>query len=238
MRGKRKRDSINSFQQDDGDGSSPRRRLSAQQRREDILDAAADLYASGQPTEFTIDDVVGKAGVSRATFYRIFGGLEDLRACIIGRIATAFQTRMFSGFGSDNQWLELTAGIREFLRIADTFRSEVILLLDNQGRGSIAEGMRDAVASEIARRIYPVEETPLGRQALRTWVAAAEYQVRAWLQQRATDKETAESADLVTERLAGLLEAVAREYEATSNDAFIIELMRVLQSDRRMAEAG
>lgn len=236
--GKRRRDSINSFQEDDGGGSPPRRRLSAQQRREEILDAAADLYVSGQPTDFTVDDVIGKAGVSRATFYRIFRGLEDLRACIIGRIATAFQTRMFSGFGFDNQWLELIAGIREFLRIADMFRSDVILLLDNQGQGSIAEGMRDAVTAEISRRIYPIEETPLGRRALRAWIAAAEYEVRDWLQQRANDKKTTESADLITKRLAGLLEAVVCEYEATSDDVFITELKRVLQSDRRMAQAG
>ncbi|MBC6747384.1 hypothetical protein CHU70_09535 [Corynebacterium sp. LK10] len=145
---------------------------------------------------------------------------------------------MFSGFGFDNQWLELIAGIREFLRIADMFRSDVILLLDNQGQGSIAEGMRDAVAAEISRRIYPIEETPLGRRALRAWIAAAEYEVRDWLQQRANDKKTTESADLITKRLAGLLEAVVCEYEATSDDVFITELKRVLQSDRRMAQAG
>ncbi|OHR27367.1 hypothetical protein HMPREF2899_00600 [Corynebacterium sp. HMSC072D01] len=145
---------------------------------------------------------------------------------------------MFSGFGFDNQWLELIAGIREFLRIADMFRSDVILLLDNQGQGSIAEGMRDAVTAEISRRIYPIEETPLGRRALRAWIAAAEYEVRDWLQQRANDKKTTESADLITKRLAGLLEAVVCEYEATSDDVFITELKRVLQSDRRMAQAG
>ncbi|MGV3114040.1 TetR/AcrR family transcriptional regulator [Corynebacterium freneyi] len=210
-----------------------RRRLSASRRREDILDAAASLYSDGQPDDYTIDDVAKKAGVSRATFYRLFSGLDDLRMAIIGRIAAAFQKRMFSGFGSDNQWEELVVGIREFLRICDAVRSEVIALLDGNGRGSIAEGMRDAIAAEIARRVHPVEETALGRAALRTWVAAAEYQVRQWLQARATDKDAAEPVDAVAERMAALLPAIAGAFAATGEDAFLEEVIRVLKDGRR-----
>lgn len=210
-----------------------RRRLTAGQRREDILDAAATLYSEGRPSEYTIDDVAKKAGVSRATFYRLFTGLEDLKMAIIGRIAAAFQKRMFSGFGSDNQWDELVVGIREFLRICDAVRSEVLALLDSHGRGTIAEGMRDAVAAEIARRVRPIEETPLGREALRTWVAAAEHQVRDWLQARAADKASAAPVDAVAERMAALLPAIAGAFAATGEDAFLDEVIRVLEDGRR-----
>lgn len=212
-----------------------RRRLSAGRRREDILDAAASLYADGQPGDYTIDDVAKKAGVSRATFYRLFSGLDDLRMAIIGRIAAAFQKRMFSGFGSDNQWEELVVGIREFLRICDAVRSEVIALLDAHRRGSIAEGMRDAIAAEIARRVHPVEETPLGREALRTWVAAAEYQVREWLQARAADKNAAEPVDAVAARMAALLPAVVGAFAESADDAFLDEVARVLAEGRGSA---
>ena len=212
-----------------------RRRLTAGQRREDILDAAVTLYSEGRPSEYTIDDVAKKAGVSRATFYRLFTGLEDLKMAIIGRIAAAFQKRMFSGFGSDNQWDELVVGIREFLRICDAVRSEVIALLDAHGRGSIVEGMRDAIASEIARRVHPVEETPLGREALRTWVAAAEYQVREWLQARATDKDAAEPVDAVAARMAALLPAVVGAFAESADDAFLDEVARVLAEGRGSA---
>ncbi|WP_295627563.1 TetR/AcrR family transcriptional regulator [uncultured Corynebacterium sp.] len=219
-----------------GDGmpgrGTRRRRLTAGQRRDDILDAAANLYSEGRSGDYTIDDVAKKAGVSRATFYRLFNGLEDLRMAIIGRIAGAFQKRMFSGFGSDNQWEELLVGIREFLRISDAVRSEVLALLDSHGRGAIAEGMRSAIASEIARRVDPVEETPLGRAALRAWVAAAEHEVREWLQARALDKSAAEPRDIVAERMALMLPAIAGAFAEGRDDVFLAEVIRVLEVGR------
>ncbi|MEJ5919357.1 TetR/AcrR family transcriptional regulator [Corynebacterium sp. H78] len=218
---------------------SHRRRLTAVQRREDILDAAATLYSTGSPHDYTIEDIAQKAGVSRATFYRLFEGIEDLKASIIGRIATAFQKRMFSGFGSDNQWVELVCGIQEFLSITDAVRCEVLSLLDSHSQGTIAEGMRSAIVAEISRRVRPIKETQLGHAALRTWVAAAEYQVRRWLMARSEDESSAESREVVAERLAALLIAVVVAFKETNDDAFLEEVFQVLDEGRTHAgEAG
>lgn len=52
------------------------------QRRERILDAARGLFSRQGIETSTVDDLVAEAGISRATFYRAFSGLEDVVAAL------------------------------------------------------------------------------------------------------------------------------------------------------------
>lgn len=61
-------------------GSSPAyRRLSVEERRSQLLEAALSLFAHRAPEEVSFDDVAEAAGVSRPLVYRYFpGGKQQL----------------------------------------------------------------------------------------------------------------------------------------------------------------
>lgn len=210
-----------------------RSRLSAQQRKEKILDAAVALLSEGGARVLTINDVARRADVSRATFYRIFSGIRDVREAIVERVAQVFTERMFTGFGSDNRWVELNAGIEEFLKIVAPLRKEVLTLLKHRADGAIAEHMRQSIASEIARRVQPIEKTELGQSMLRTWIAAAEYQLKDWLQHWPDEGDwRADETGIFARRLALLLVSVSKTFAETADDEFIDEVVRLLDEGR------
>jgi len=58
-------------------------RLTADQRREAILDAARDLFFSQGYASTSLEDVVAKAGGSLATVYQMFGNKEGLWKALV-----------------------------------------------------------------------------------------------------------------------------------------------------------
>ncbi|HET6634018.1 MAG TPA: helix-turn-helix domain-containing protein, partial [Streptomyces sp.] len=48
------------------------RRLSVEQRRGQLIATALDLFAHRAPEDVSLDDVAGRAGVSRPLVYRYF----------------------------------------------------------------------------------------------------------------------------------------------------------------------
>lgn len=51
--------------------------MTVENRRRQLLEAGADLFAADPAVGTTIDDVIGAAGVSRALFYRHFSGKRE-----------------------------------------------------------------------------------------------------------------------------------------------------------------
>lgn len=62
-----------------------RGRLGREERREALLDAAAELAAGGEPEAITMDAVAETAGVSRPLVYRHFPNREELIAAVYQR---------------------------------------------------------------------------------------------------------------------------------------------------------
>ncbi|MFD9408091.1 TetR/AcrR family transcriptional regulator [Streptomyces sp. NPDC059989] len=60
----------------------PRRRLSPDERRAQLLDVGARLFAQHPYEEVLMEDVAERAGVSRALLYRHFAGKQELFAAV------------------------------------------------------------------------------------------------------------------------------------------------------------
>src|SRR5688500_3031803 len=73
----------NSAQGADG----PRRRLSAEERRESILDAANHVFGEDGFENVRIDDVATAAGISKALIYEHFGSKQELYGELMSRAA-------------------------------------------------------------------------------------------------------------------------------------------------------
>ena len=69
------------------------RRLEPQQRREQLLDIAAAMFAEKPYEEVWVGDIAARAGVSRATMYHYFPSKRDLYVAILKRASGRFSAR-------------------------------------------------------------------------------------------------------------------------------------------------
>lgn len=67
-----------------------RRRLEPQQRREELLDAGAALFAEASYEGVFVEDIAARAGVSRSLLYRYFPSKRDLYVAILRRAGSRF----------------------------------------------------------------------------------------------------------------------------------------------------
>ncbi|MBM9468806.1 TetR/AcrR family transcriptional regulator [Nakamurella leprariae] len=65
--------------------SAPRTRIPAAERREQILDVAADLFGSNGFTATTTDQVARAAGISQPYVIRVFGSKDELVRATVAR---------------------------------------------------------------------------------------------------------------------------------------------------------
>ncbi|OBI40841.1 TetR/AcrR family transcriptional regulator [Mycobacterium sp. E796] len=70
-----------------------RRRLEPQQRREQLLDAAAALFAEQPYEDVMVEDIAARAGVSRASLYHYFPSKRDLYVAIFTRASQRLLAR-------------------------------------------------------------------------------------------------------------------------------------------------
>jgi AcrR family transcriptional regulator len=68
----------------------PRRRLSREARREQILDAALRAFGRGGYHGTQVEDVVREAGVARGTFYLHFESKHEVFAALVERMLSVF----------------------------------------------------------------------------------------------------------------------------------------------------
>jgi AcrR family transcriptional regulator len=79
----------------DGDGRAPRRtRLSAAERRETILDAAAEVFAEAGYRAAKVSDVAERVGVTEPVIFQNFGSKAALFAAVVGRAAAEVRAWM------------------------------------------------------------------------------------------------------------------------------------------------
>jgi AcrR family transcriptional regulator len=190
----------------------PRKRLSAEDRRSAILDAALEIFSRRGYNGASIDEIASAAGISKALIYEHFPSKKDLHVSLLERhtqdifmrLAETADTkdpaevRMRNGVNAFFEWAETHRdGFRLLFR--DTFEpdvADVLERLQNQATGAIAALM----ASEPA--LQPGAETEVdlalaieamaqqlsgGVQSLAIWWQSHPDVTREWLVDRVMD---------------------------------------------------
>src|SRR5262249_38965325 len=67
------------------DSTRTRTRLAREERREQIVDAAAEVFRGRDPAEVTFEEIADAAGVSRALVYNYFGDRSGLVEAVYRR---------------------------------------------------------------------------------------------------------------------------------------------------------
>ena len=199
--------------------NAPRKyqRLDPATRREQILDAANELFAERGYDEVTIDDIAKSAGVVRGLVHHYFGGRKDVYVALLERLGGLREEALRPPVGrsararvadSVSRWLDWT-GSNRAIYLGTIAPGEDIT--DPDVRRVVAELMGRAVAQVAAFHADIATDSPRLRYALECWTGLNRAATRRWLRGEATRETT---QDL----LASTLEHVLRTFGSPPQD--------------------
>jgi len=105
--------------------TTPRRRLTAEERRTEILDAALAVFSERGYHDSSIDEIAGEAGVSKALIYEHFSSKQELYAELIARNARDLTQRVtgaLSGVEIEDTAERLATGLEAFFAFVEERR--------------------------------------------------------------------------------------------------------------------
>ncbi|MFJ5682981.1 TetR/AcrR family transcriptional regulator [Streptomyces sp. NPDC093099] len=199
------------------------RRLSVEERRTQLLDAALGLFAHRAPEEVSLDDVAVAAGVSRPLVYRYFsGGKQQLYEEALRSAADELE-RCFTEPPVGPPTERLGRVLDRYLAFVDQHDTGFSALLrggsvcETSRTSAIVDEVRRAAAEQILLHLGTGDGTAAPgarlRMLVRTWIAAVESASLIWL-----DEEKRPAADELRDWLVDHLIALLVVTAATDED--------------------
>jgi AcrR family transcriptional regulator len=171
-----------------------RRRLSPEERRNELLDVGAEMFAGRPYEEVLIEDVAARAGVSRALMYRYFSNKGDFFAAIFRRASD----RLLGATELDGELSmaeQVAAGLDAHF---DYFEANArIILVANRGALSGDPQIQDIISEELGvlrQRMLDAgaltgHERVIASTALAGWLAFVRAVCVEWLTDQKMSRE-------------------------------------------------
>lgn len=197
------------------------RRLSVEERREQLLSTALTLFSGKSPEEVSLEDVAVAAGVSRPLVYRYFpGGKQQLYEAALRSAADALESCFDEPRGGP-----LTERLRRvlgrylrFIAEHDTGFSALLRggsVVETTGTTAIVDGVRRQAAEQILSHLRAPDPSPLLSTTVRTWISSVEAASLIWLDEgRALPPE--ELRNWLVDQLVGALVTTAARDPGTA----------------------
>lgn len=163
------------------------RRMSVEQRRSQLLDAAVDLFGHRRPEEVSVEDVAAAAGVSRPLVYRYFpGGKQQLYEAAVHGAAEELIGR-FAEPAQGPPTRRLSDALDRYLAYVDEHDTAYGALL--RGGSVVGTSRTDAIVDDVRRRAAAQVLLHLGvgepgarlAMMVRSWIASVEAVSLLWL---------------------------------------------------------
>jgi AcrR family transcriptional regulator len=182
--------------------ASVRTRLSRDDRMEQTLGAAHELFAERGYAAVTMDEIAAAVGVTKPLLYNYFGNKEQLYIACMERAGDSLINTIAGSIGeSANPGDALGAGVRAFFEFLDTDRAAWAVLFDETlphggevfdrvaaYRGQIV----DLVSTTLLPQLPDTRRVKVEIEALSTaLLGAAEALARWWLRTEAISAEDA-----------------------------------------------
>ncbi|WP_333764053.1 TetR/AcrR family transcriptional regulator [Streptomyces sp. IBSBF 2390] len=190
------------------------RRLSVEERRSQLLDAALSLFAHRAPEDVSLDDVAEAAGVSRPLVYRYFpGGKQQLYEAAL-RSAAEELRQCFDEPREGPLLPRLSHALDRYLTFVDEHDTGFSALLqggsvvETSRTTAIVDGVRRAAAEHIFSHLGVPDPGSRLRMTVRMWITAVEAASLIWLDE---DKQppVEELRDWLVEQFTALLTVTA-----------------------------
>ncbi|MEW2353222.1 TetR/AcrR family transcriptional regulator [Spirillospora sp. NPDC029432] len=199
-------------------GQRTRRRLSVDERRDELIEAALQLFSTQPPEDVSIDDVAAAAGASRALVYHYFGGKYELYLAALG--SAAKQLSDLLKIPPEGKPLErLQSSLERYFDFVESHAAGYTALLrggpaDRSGEvGEIVDGIRRLLLGRILHALNIETPEPVLRITLRSWMASVETAGLDWLENRDVTRQELES--LLVDQLIVLLHVAGRHDPTT-----------------------
>ncbi|MGW4807260.1 TetR/AcrR family transcriptional regulator [Kitasatospora sp. NPDC004272] len=196
---------------------APRRRLSVDERREQLIAVALQLFSDRAPEDVSIDDIAAAAGASRPLVYHYFPGKQALYEEALRRAGRELAGRFEeSGEGPLSERLHRVMG--RYLDFVQSHAAGFTALLRggpvvaSPDAGAVIDQVRRAAQKQILRHLGLPDPSPVLRRTVRAWIANAEISSLDWLADKPVPVETLQ-LHLVQELVAALTVAATRDPE-------------------------
>ncbi|MGW4163849.1 TetR/AcrR family transcriptional regulator [Streptomyces sp. NPDC004788] len=214
------------------------RRLSVEERRIQLLDAAQTLFAHRPPEDVSLDDVAEVAGVSRPLVYRYFpGGKQQLYEAALRSSADALE-RCFAEPPAGPPTERLARVLDRYLAFVDGHDAGFAALLrggsvaETSRTSAIVDEVRRAAAEQILFHLGVERPGPRFGMMVRTWIAAVEAASLIWVDE-GKRPPAVELRDWLVDHLVALLTATAASDPETACVA-----TRLLAQERAAGPVG
>ncbi|MER5180517.1 TetR/AcrR family transcriptional regulator [Streptomyces sp. NPDC002896] len=203
-------------------GTRAYRRLSVEERRSQLIDAALSLFAHRAPEDVSLDDVAETAGVSRPLVYRYFpGGKQQLYEAALRSAADALQ-ECFNEPPDGPLTQRLSRALDRYLGFVDEHDAGFSALLqggsvvETSRTTAIVDGVRRAAAEQVLSHLGVTEPGARLRMTVRVWITAVEAASLIWLDE---DKQPPqeELRDWLVEQFVAVLTVTAGRDPGTAD---------------------
>ena len=187
------------------------RRLSPAERREQILDAANELFAERGYEDVLVEDIARAADVTRGLVHHYFGGRKEVFIALVERLGALREDQLRAPEGrnarervadSVSRWLDWTE-VNLTIYLGTIAPGEDIA--DPDVRRVVAALVQRAVALVARFHSDLAEDSPRLRYALECWTGLNRAATRRWLRGEASRETTQEV-------LASTLEHILRTF--------------------------
>ena len=146
---------------------TPRKRLTAEARREAILQAALEVFASGGYAASSIDAIATAAGISKALIYEHFPSKRELHAALLrDHVGVLFARLAESAAPGQPGEIRLRAGVDAFLAFVEERRDAWRMLFRDAADAEVAEaliGVQQQATLAVAALIAAEPTAPVSR---------------------------------------------------------------------------
>ena len=148
----------------------PKRRLTAEERRTGILDAALAVFSERGYHDASIDEIAGEAGVSKALIYEHFSSKQELYAELIARNARDLTQRVagaLSGVEVESTAERLATGLEAFFAFVEERRDAWRMLFRDPSDPESAAVLDRMVGQVTAEVTVLISQDPGARDLTR-----------------------------------------------------------------------
>ncbi|MGW4729643.1 TetR/AcrR family transcriptional regulator [Streptomyces shenzhenensis] len=195
--------------------STGRRRLGVDERRQQLIGVALELFSRRSPDEVSIDEIASAAGISRPLVYHYFPGKLSLYEAALKRAAEDLADRFVEPHEGSLGSRLLRVMRRYFDFVDEHGRGFSALMRGGPAVGSSAtnvliDSVRQAAYEQILSHMGIVDAPPRLELVVRSWISLAESTALIWLDGRHIPRRELE-AQLVYDFAA--LAAVSAAYD-------------------------
>ncbi|MFF0448358.1 TetR/AcrR family transcriptional regulator [Streptomyces sp. NPDC004609] len=166
-----------------------RRRMGVEERRQQLIGVALELFSARSPDDVSIDEIAAAAGISRPLVYHYFPGKQSLYEAALRRAADELAAR-FHEPHEGPLGTRLLRVMRRFFDFVDDHGPGFSALM--RGGPAVGSTTTNAMIDEVRQAAYDQIMAHLGIQdppvrlalVVRSWVSLAESTALLWLDGR------------------------------------------------------